>query len=158
MVDNYYTYYCDADKALESDTKKKSSASNSISVKCNSLGDFEYPEIWPQCFETVSCDSPPNVPINGTREWVKGAVNETFYETKIKYSCKSGSQFKNNDGYFMNRFIECHWKKVWDPLPLPPCEITHCLEPHSPLPSLNFNYTWDNELVPVGNNITYKCK
>ena len=158
LVDNYYTYYCDSDKSLESDTRNKSSAPNSLSVKCNSLGDFEYPENWPQCFETVSCDSPPNVPINGTREWVKGAVNETFYETKIKYACKSGSQFKIGNEYFMNRFIDCHWNKVWDPLPLPPCEITHCLEPHSPLPSLNLYYTWDNKFVPVGNSIMYKCK
>ena len=161
LVDNYYTYYCDSDKALESDTRNKSSASNSISVKCNSLGDFEYPEIWPQCFETISCGSPPHVPINGTREWVKGAVNDDKYDTHITYKCAQGSMFdtNNNDvGNSVNVTINCEWRKVWNPWPkLPKCVITHCIDP-LPMPEDSNLEELNSDWVPINEKKWYQCK
>jgi len=146
-VDDYYTYNCESGKVLESGTRNRSEALNHISVKCKTDGEYEYPQIWPQCSETISCGSPPEALANGTIKWIKGVENNTFYENKIEYTCKPGSQFILVDGHRMNHRIECLWNKIWDPLPLPTCEITNCLKPITPQELLNFNFTWDNNLI-----------
>ena len=155
-----FTYNCNSNHALEDNVDKRSDADNSIKVRCNFSGELEYPSPWPQCYDRVSCGSPPEIPINGTRVWIQKPEGDTLYEAKINYTCKPGFKFdNNNDGTGDTPYVEteCLWKKSWSKN-LPTCIATHCLEPATPNSSLNFNYSWDQELVPVGNNYTYYCQ
>ena len=59
------------------------------------------------------------------------------YNTRLEYHCKDGSQFdtdsiEGGDSITVN--IRCQWNKVWFPYTtLPPCKITHCVDPF-PIP------------------------
>ena len=130
-----FTYKCNSNHALEGNVNNRSDADNSIQVRCNSSGELEYPSPWPQCYDRVTCGSPPETPINGSRVWIQKSEGDTLYEAKINYTCKMGSQFdKNNDGFGDSLSVqtECLWNKAWSPT-LPNCQVTHCLEPAAPL-------------------------
>ena len=159
-MNSYFAYQCQSGQALDGNVNNRSSAANSIQVKCNTSGELEYPSPWPQCYDRVNCNSPPDAPTNGTRVWVTGTEGDTLYESKVEYTCKPGSKFDtNNDGSGDTQSVQikCLWKKSWSAA-IPTCVVTHCLEPATPLTSLNFNYKWDNQLVPIGNNYIYHCQ
>ena len=161
-IGNSYTYYCYSDMAIESFTNKKSEALNYFNVNCDPSGEYEYPLNWPQCSATIQCISLPNATIDGTRVWVKSADGDKSYESKVEYFCTRGSQFDTDEDGFgdsLSIVNECLWKKEWSPWPvLPLCKITHCLEPLTPELSLNFNFSWGNDMVAVGDNVTYNCQ
>jgi hypothetical protein len=63
------------------------------------------------------------------------------YNTFVSYKCVNGSQFDtNNDkkGDAVSISSRCLWNKTWSPYPvLPPCYITHCVNPF-PIPNDTF--------------------
>jgi len=50
-IGDQFKYNCKDGTALDDHTLSKSSADTSISVKCNSSGEFEYPSPFPQCYK-----------------------------------------------------------------------------------------------------------
>ena len=46
---------------LHGDVLLKSNAAKSVDVKCGDDGEWIYPEKWPTCLKTVTCDAPPDV-------------------------------------------------------------------------------------------------
>ncbi len=60
------------------------------------------------------------------------------YNTYVEYTCVNGSQFdtnKDGKGDTIAVQIRCLWNKTWSPWPvLPPCVITHCVNPF-PIPA-----------------------
>ena len=67
-----FEYTCKPGTALDGDHTNKTSAAIRFYVNCNSSGEFEYPSLFPQCYEKVLCGSPPDQPVNGTRVWITG--------------------------------------------------------------------------------------
>ena len=67
-----FEYTCKPGTALDGDHTNKTSAAVHFYVNCISSGEFEYPSLFPQCYEKVLCGSPPDQPVNGTRVWITG--------------------------------------------------------------------------------------
>jgi hypothetical protein len=63
---------------------------------------------------------------------------QNTYNTWVEYRCVNGSQFDTNkDGKGDTILLQtrCLWNKTWSPWPvLPPCYITHCVNPF-PIPN-----------------------
>ena len=83
------------------------------------------------------------------------------YGTTVEHGCINGSKFDTDkDGKGDQSFIrsECLWNKVWTPYPsLPPCIITHCIEPF-PIPADTFLETISPEWTPIKTNKKYRCQ
>ena len=142
-------YECEAGTKIENE--EIDPTETYIDVEClTGVGEYNIPEkvgdawpskwlvsngnIWPNCTETVICGLPPDPPVNGSRIWILPAVeNQETYDTHITYQCQNGSQFDTDGdgkGDVLTVTIRCQWNKVWDPyVELPPCVITHCVEP-----------------------------
>lgn len=109
-----------------------------FSMTCLEDGTFNFTnkrENWPTCltdFE-VHCGPPPSAPANGSRVWLTGDEPADYYNRTLIYNCIKGSQFDtNNDqiGDSPSVQITCLWNKTWSPWRvLPPCIITHCVDP-----------------------------
>ena len=139
-----------------------------IDVPCiTDVGEYNTPvrqnNTWPNCTQTVVCGLPPEPPVNGSRIWISPAVeNQETYNTSVFYSCENGSQFDiNNDGIGdeVTVTIRCHWNKEWYPyhLELPPCIVTHCVEPFKIPEETNLEEI-TSEWTPINTKKQYQCK
>ena len=95
--------------------------------------DYDIQSVWPNCTETVVCGQPPEPDVNVTRTWDDGQDGEETYDTHVTYRCQDGSQFDTDGdgaGDSVEVTIRCLWNKNWSPYPvIPPCIVTHCVEP-----------------------------
>ena len=133
----YVRYRCDANTFIEN--QEDDPTQTEIKVYCiNVIGEYNTPvrqgSTWPNCTNTVLCGQPPDPPVNGSITWLSPSQElDESYNTMVVYHCQDGSQFDTDgDGYgdSVNITIRCLWSKVWSPHPsLPPCKITHCVEP-----------------------------
>ena len=60
-------YPCQEGMRVENTTEWKSEASKGSMVVCGEDGEFQYPEEWPQCSDTITCGPPLPVPGNDPR-------------------------------------------------------------------------------------------
>ena len=60
-------YPCRDGMRVENSTEWKSEASNGSVVVCGEDGEFQYPEEWPQCSDTIACGPPLPIPGNDPR-------------------------------------------------------------------------------------------
>ena len=160
-LDDSYVYPCQEDMKIENNTDTKDQASDHSIVKCGSEGLLLYPDPWPQCSSTVYCGDPPQPSENGTRVWLTGADGDDSYATNIEYGCVDGSQFDTTDdsvGDSLTVEITCEWRKKWSPWPsLPPCIITHCVQPF-PIPDITMLEEVTSEWTPINTEKVYRCK
>ena len=95
--------------------------------------DYAIESVWPNCTETVVCGQPPEPDVNVTRTWDDEPEFQETYDTHVTYRCQDGSQFDtdgDNVGDSVEVTIRCLWNKNWSPYPvIPPCIVTHCVEP-----------------------------
>ena len=162
---DYVTYRCDANTFIEND--KIDHGDTDLEVQCiDIIGEYNTPikqgDLWPNCTETVICGQPPEPPINGTITWLDTAVEfQETYDTFVMYHCQNGSQFDtNNDGKgdSVNITIRCQWNKAWAPYPtLPPCLITHCVEPFRIPDETNLEEV-TSEWTEIDTFKEYQCK
>ena len=159
-IEDDYIYPCKEDMKIENDTDTKDDATPHSIVKCGSDGLLLYPDPWPQCSSTVYCGDPPEPSENGTRVWLNGVEEQDYYATNILYGCVNGSQFDTNHdmiGDSITVEITCQWRKAWSPWPvLPPCIITHCVDPH-PIPDHTELEEVTPEWTPINTDKTYRC-
>ena len=159
-------YRCEDNTFIEND--EVDPTKTSIEVECiTDIGEYDTPVRqginWPNCTETVSCGKPPELPVNGTRIWISPAVeDQETYDTNITYFCQDGSQFDTNyDGVgdSISVTIRCLWNKTWSPYhqQLPPCIITHCVEPFKIPDETNLEII-TSEWTPINTNKEYQCK
>ena len=187
-VDNWHidfgqkiTYKCEGDRYIENDQLDPSETE--YEVECSDLGVYNIPTLtgdsWPNCTDTVRCGQPPDIPRNlpingvfgfeGSIEWVSPAIDlQDTYDTKVKYRCVIGSQFKKDNSHQKTLINRCRWDKSWRYSTLPPCEVTHCTHPadHNPPPTENnialvVPTAWTGKPldweVDIDDQITYKC-
>ena len=138
-----------------------------LDVEClTDIGEYNTPvrqgDSWPNCTQTVVCGIPPDPPVNGSRIWLYGAEeNQMTYNTSVLYHCENGSQFDtDNDGLgdSVTVTIRCQWNKVWFPyLELPPCIVTHCVEPFKIPEETNLEEI-TSEWTSINENKHYQCK
>ena len=162
---NNVKYECEDGTWIENEEIDRTE--NSIDVEClTDVGEYNTPvrqgETWPNCTETVVCGVPPDPPVNGSRTWLNGAEeNQMTYDTSILYHCEDGSQFDTDDdglGDSVTVEIRCQWNKVWFPyLELPPCIITHCVEPFKIPDETNLEEI-TSDWTPINENKQYQCK
>ena len=146
------TYKCEGTMHIEND--EIDPTVTEYEVECSNLGVYNIPtlagESWPNCTETVKCGQPPAKPSNlsingvfgyeGSIEWLSPAADlQDTYDTKVKYRCVNGSQFKVDNKHQKTLQNKCQWNKSWKWPTLPPCEVTHCTYPadHNPPPAEN---------------------
>ena len=160
----YITYKCEDGTWIENN--EIDPTEDFIEVECLTIGEYNTPvrqgETWPNCTETVVCGVPPDPPVNGSRTWLNGAEeNQMTYDTGVLYHCEDGSQFDtDNDGLGDSVTVEirCQWNKVWFPyLELPPCIITHCVEPFKIPDETNLEEI-TSDWTPINENKQYQCK
>ncbi len=138
-----------------------------IDVEClTDVGEYNTPvrqgQSWPNCTQTVVCGVPPDPPVNGSRTWLNGAEeNQMTYNTSVLYHCEDGSQFDTDGdglGDSVTVTIRCQWNKVWFPyLELPPCIVTHCVEPFKIPEETNLEEI-TSDWTPINENKQYQCK
>ena len=138
-----------------------------IDVEClDAVGEYNTPirqgHSWPNCTKTVLCGKPPDPPTNGTRTWISPASeDQETYNTHIVYTCQDGSQFDtDNDGRGDSVSVEirCQWNKQWNPYTvLPPCLVTHCVEPFKIPPESNLEEI-SSSWTEVNTYKHYQCK
>ena len=54
------------------------------SIRCLTSGEYNIPDEWPNCTETVSCGKPLDPPVGGTIEWITGSENDDVYNTTVR--------------------------------------------------------------------------
>ena len=138
-----------------------------IDVEClTDVGEYNTPvrqgKSWPNCTKTVVCGVPPDPPVNGSRTWLNDAEeNQMTYDTSVLYHCENGSQFDTDGdglGDSVTVTIRCQWNKVWFPyLELPPCIVTHCVEPFKIPEETNLEEI-TSDWTPINENKQYQCK
>ena len=140
---DFITYKCPTGTRIEDNGDDPTRTQ--IKVYCISgQGEYDIPRIkqdydiltqptWPNCTETVVCGQPPEPDVNVTRTWVDAPDNQDTYDTHLTYRCQDGSQFDTDGdgaGDSVEVGIRCLWNKNWSPYPvIPPCIVTHCVEP-----------------------------
>ena len=159
------TYECETGMHFEND--EIDPTQDNIDVECiNEVGEYNTPvrngNVWPNCTETVLCGKPPDPPINGTRTWMSPASeDQETYNTHIVYTCQDGSQFDtDNDGRGDSVSVEirCQWNKQWNPYTvLPPCLVTHCVEPFKIPPDSDLEEL-TSEWTSIYTYKHYQCK
>ena len=157
------TFKCDDGMHIENEEIDPSISQ--YGVKCiDMLGEYDTPmrnsKLWPNCTQTVLCGAPPQLPINGSIEWLSPAkVNQQTYDTSIRYYCQKGSQFDTTEGVKRHVDIRCQWNKLWHPYhnELPPCIITECVEPFKVPDESNLEEITD-AWTAVNTHKEYRCK
>ena len=165
QFDSTVRYECEAGTHIEN--TEIDPTETYIDVECiTDVGEYNTPVrqggSWPNCTETVICGLPPEPPVNGTRTWISPAVeNQETYDTSIIYHCENGSQFDTDgdgQGDEVTVTIRCQWNKAWHPyLELPPCIVTHCVEPFRIPEETNLEEI-TSEWTPINTNKQYQCK
>ena len=172
------TYKCEGNRYIEND--QIDPTVTEYKVQCDTTGTYKVPQLWPNCTETVKCGQPPAKPSNlsingvfgyeGSIEWLSPAADlQDTYDTKVKYRCVNGSQFKVDNKHQKTLQNKCQWNKSWKWPTLPPCEVTHCTYPadHNPPPAENnlvlvvpsaWTGTPEKWEVDIDATITYKCE
>ena len=160
------TYKCNEGMFFENDTIFHPMKTE-MQVECiEGVGEYNTPVIaggqWPNCTATVNCGPPPEPPVNGTRSWMNAAMEgKDSYNTSIQYTCEHGSKFDTNDdgvGESDAVAIQCLWNKQWTPhASLPPCIITHCVEPFQ-IPQESNLIEITQDLTPINTFKLYECK
>ena len=161
----YVIYRCDANTFIENE--EIDPTQTEIKVYCvDAIGEYNTPvkqgSSWPNCTETVLCGQPPDPPTNGSITWFSPATElEDTYDTELMYHCQNGSQFDTDgdgDGDSINVTIRCQWNKEWAPYPtLPPCKITHCVEPFK-IPEETSLEEVTSAWTEINSNKEYQCK
>ena len=138
---------------------------------CNETGDFQYPDPWPTCENTINCTDPGITDDLLASEYDPLLTNHT-YKAKIKYECKDKRKYtKVGDLGTLEPHIisKCKWRKKYDVLAQSIfCEIHHCAHPHdddgahpAPGPEYNISLVVNQEVsdshVPFQEAIMYKC-
>lgn len=162
---NNIVYQCESGMFFENN--EVDPTQNELKVQCiNDVGEYNTPirqgGQWPNCTQTVVCGQPPEPPVNGSRTWLQPAADlQETYDTTVRYYCQNGSQFDtNNDQIGDSIFIDirCQWNKQWAPFSsLPPCLITHCVEPF-PIPEESNLIEVTQEWTPINTYKNYDCK
>ena len=158
-------YECEAGTKIENE--EIDPTKDFLDVEClTDIGEYNTPvrqgNSWPNCTQTVVCGVPPDPPVNGSRTWLYGAEEDQMtYNTFVLYHCENGSQFDtDNDGLgdSVTVTIRCQWNKVWFPyLELPPCIVTHCVEPFKIPEETNLEEI-TSEWTSINENKHYQCK
>ena len=82
-------------------------------------------------------------------------------KTLMQLICVNGSQIDTSSDTVGDRItieITCQWRKKWHPWPaLPPCIITHCVDPY-PIPDYTHLEEVTPEWTPINTEKTYRCK
>ena len=159
------TYECEAGTHIEND--EIDPTQTFIQVFClQDVGEYDTPVrqggSWPNCTLTVVCGLPPEAPVNGTRTWISPALNSQMtYDTSIIYQCPDGTAFDVDDdglGDNVTVTIRCQWNKDWFPFKvLPPCIVTHCIEPFK-IPDESNLEELTSDWTPINTNKQYQCK
>ena len=159
------SYRCHPNTHIESEEIDPSQTSVSVSCLAG-VGEFNTPvrqgASWPNCTETVVCGQPPLPPVNGSRVWLSpGSELQETYNTNITYSCQDGSQFDTDGdgaGDSLSVTIRCQWNKQWAPhTSLPPCYVTHCVEPFNIPEETNLEEV-SSAWTEINRNKEYQCK
>ena len=159
------SYRCHPNTHIESEEIDPSQTSVSVSCLAG-VGEYNTPVIqgasWPNCTETVVCGQPPLPPVNGSRVWLSpGSELQETYNTNITYSCQDGSQFDTDGdgaGDSLSVTIRCQWNKQWAPhTSLPPCYVTHCVEPFNIPEETNLEEV-SSAWTEINRNKEYQCK
>ena len=159
------SYRCHPNTHIESEEIDPSQTSVSVSCLAG-VGEFNTPVrqggSWPNCTETVVCGQPPLPPVNGSRVWLSpGSELQETYNTNITYSCQDGSQFDTDGdgaGDSLSVTIRCQWNKQWAPhTSLPPCYVTHCVEPFNIPEETNLEEV-SSAWTEINRNKEYQCK
>ena len=152
-------YDCKTDMNLERLSEMKEDTPSFIDVTCSNTGEFDYPN-WEQCSEITYCGEPLAASSNGTRQWMIGEEPDDVYGTTILYGCVNGSKFDIDDdaiGDYAHLNVYCRWNKQWLPWsPLPPCIITHCVDPFS-IPNDTYIIEVDSAWTPINSSKWYEC-
>ena len=159
-------YPCMDGMSVENDTDTKEEASVSSTVICGDAGEFVYPDIWPQCSDSITCADPGNsTEVN--RKYENGSDLE--YLSVLFYDCNDTRKWiklADDTTLAPNITTQCKWRKTYtiDGTSLE-CEIHHCRHPHDdhgahdPPPEEN-NITLVDRghwTVPFEHNIAYEC-
>ena len=135
----------------------------SFTMPCKPDGYFNFVnkrENWPTCLSTVHCGQPPNATENGYRDWVNRQEFDDTYDTIVRYRCINGSEFDVNGNGVDTAFsldLKCLWDKTWSPAELPPCVITHCVDPFD-IPENTSLEASTQEWTKIRQDKEYRCK
>ena len=162
----HVVYQCEPNTNIEND--ELSPSQTQVEVLCVSgEGVYDTPVrqglTWPNCTSTVLCGQPPPLPVNVTRQWISPASDlQETYDTQVTYTCPDGSKFDLNDdgvGDSTSLTLRCQWNKQWAPYhsSLPPCVVTHCVEPFLIPAETNLERLTD-DWTPINTDKEYRCK
>ena len=67
---------------------------------------------------------------------------------------------KGTTSTFRYKQPRCRWDKTYDNLPTDyECVLTHCDNAtNTPSTTHNYNFTWDEDIIPIGGIVEYRCK
>ena len=159
-------YPCVEGMSVENDTDTKEEASTSATVLCGDTGEYIYPDVWPQCSETITCEDPGNSD-QVTREYESGS--DLAYLSVLLYTCEDPRKWVRQEGdstLAPSITTQCKWRKSFtlDGTSLE-CIMHHCRHPHEdpghhdPPPDDHQLNLVDraNWTVPFKTKISYEC-
>ena len=157
---DFIMYQCDSGTLIEND--ELDPTETNIKVECiPDLGEYDTPDMWPNCTQTVNCGQPPAIPPNGSINWLNGTEYDDTYDNYVRYACVNGSQFDTDDdgdGDNITVQTRCQWNKIWAPFAkLPQCKITHCVQPF-PIPEDSFLEEVTSSWTKINKNKEYRCR
>ena len=140
-LNNVVQYPCKSGMKVENATNTKVEADSFIQIKCGEDGMFRYPNPWPKCYDSVTCEDPgtptdfnstsytttttttqkPSIVFDVRPGRRKRAVEYTFetsgtslsYKSMISYRCADPRQYiyQANEQEAQYRYSECQWNK-----------------------------------------------
>ena len=175
---DHIRYNCKNGYNYHDDKTWQVKAPSGVNVRCrnssSNAGTLNYPDVWQQCFESITCPDP-----GSTEDLIRTEVdfmhtgNNHNYKSELNYVCADKRKFvkidKPEEELKSNIISTCHWRQTYDILgPSLVCEIHHCAHPHNddgahppPPPQNNISLVESTEVlashVPFGEKVMYKC-
>ena len=163
-INTNVSYPCNTNMAVENSLVLfKNQSLSYVDVVCNSSGEVEYPNEWPQCSSTVKCADPKSLSIPNEiyTTWPLG--HDVEYADVVPWICKDRRYLirpKNTDSTFGSIDSYCYWKKEYSHYPDQlECILTYC-DNATEIPNLSHNYafSWDGGVIHIDHDYHYPCK
>ena len=115
-ISGYISYPCKNWYYVEQSTSYKTHADSATLVKCNSQGEFDYPNTWPQCSNMITCSDPGNS--TGVTRKYTSAVKDLKYRSYLNWQCDDTRKYikltsEPDSQLTSSRTAWCHWRKTY---------------------------------------------